>query len=208
MKYKLKTNLDTEENKSIWSAFKKMAGLLAVEKKQLSIALCAVVVNSGMTLVGPILVGYTIDNYVIQKDYNGVLMFSGILLGVYLVAVVAGYTQTRIMGAVGQKTLFRLRNSVFTKIQELPVAFFNQNKTGDLISRINNDTDKLNEFFSQTLMRFTGSAFTIVGAAIFILVINYRLGIASLLPAVFLIIFTRAISTWIKNINLKIMLIK
>ena len=58
------------------------------------------------------------------------------------------------MGGVGQRMLFTLRNSIFNKLQLLPVGFFNQNKAGDLISRVNNDTDKINQFFSQSLMQF------------------------------------------------------
>jgi ATP-binding cassette subfamily B protein len=202
--YKLKTTGDTEdEKKPIFKAVIKIASLLGFEKKNTIISLLAILVNSGMTLLGPLVVGYTIDRYIENKDYHGVLIFSGILLVVYLIAFVASYYQTSIMGAVGQRTLFRLRNAVFTKLQELPVAFFNQNKAGDLISRINNDTDRLNSFFSQTLMQFMGSAFTIVGAAIFILVINWRLGLAALVPAAILMIFTRAVSSWIKKINLR-----
>ncbi len=205
MNYKLKTETDvtSKKSESTWQAIKKITFLLSYDKRSIYIALFAIIINSGMTLTGPLLVGYTIDHYVLKKDYNGVLIFSAILLGVYIVAAIAGYIQTRTMGAVGQRTLFRLRNSIFTKLQELPIAFFNQNKTGDLISRINNDTDKLNQFFSQTLMQFTGSAFTIIGAGIFIIAINYRLGIASLLPALFLIIFTKLISNWVKRINLQ-----
>jgi ATP-binding cassette subfamily B protein len=204
MNYKLKTTEDNSEGKQpIWAAFIKIASLLAYEKKNIAISLVAILVNSGMTLLGPLIVGYTIDQYVENKDYHGVLVFSGILLVIYVIAFCAGYVQTRVMGAVGQRTLFRLRNTVFTKLQELPVAFFNQNKAGDLISRINNDTARLNSFFSQTLMQFTGSAFTIVGAGIFILVINWRLGLAALVPAVFLMILTRATSSWIKKINLR-----
>lgn len=202
MNYKLKTSSDQDEEKSIWKAVKKIVSLLAYERKKIYFALIAIFFNAGLTLVGPLLVGYTIDKYVLKGDYRGILIFSGILLAIYIMAVVAAYIQTRIMGAVGQLTLFRLRNTVFTKLQELPVAFFNQNKTGDLISRINNDTDKLNQFFSQTLMQFTASAFTIVGAAIFILIINYRLGIASLLPAAVLLIFSKSISNWVKKVNL------
>jgi ATP-binding cassette subfamily B protein len=61
---------------------------------------------------------------------------------------------------------------VFNKLQELPVDFFNQNKAGDLISRINNDTDKVNQFFSQSLMQFIGSTITMTGAGIILLCIN------------------------------------
>lgn len=202
MKYKLNTEASGAEQKSIWKAVKKMAMLLAYERKKISLALVAIFINAGLTLAGPILVGYIVDNHVLKGDYRGVLLYSSILLGTYLVAVLAAYMQTRFMGSVGQLTLFRLRNTIFTKLQELPIAFFNQNKTGDLISRINNDTDKLNQFFSQTLMQFTASAFTIVGSAIFILLINFKLGVAALLPAVFLIIFSKSISSWVKKINL------
>ena len=72
--------------------------------------------------------------------------------------------------------LYKLRNAIFTKLQQLPVDFFNQNKAGDLISRINNDTDKLNMFFAQALMQFAGNLFLMTGAAIFILALNLRLG--------------------------------
>ena len=202
--YKLKTTEDAEDAKQpIWTAFVKIARLLGFEKKNITISLIAILVNSGMTLLGPLVVGYTIDRYIENKDFHGVLVFSGVLLVIYIIAFAAGYVQTSVMGAVGQRTLFRLRNAVFTKLQELPVAFFNENKAGDLISRINNDTQRLNSFFSQTLMQFTGSAFTIVGAGIFILVINWRLGLAALVPAAFLMVLTRVTSNWIKKINLR-----
>ena len=57
--------------------------------------------------------------------------------------------------------------ALFTKLQELPLDFFNQNKAGDLISRINNDTDKLNQFFAQALVQLVGNLFLMTGAAVF-----------------------------------------
>ena len=87
------------------------------------------------------------------------------------------------MGGVGRRVLFNLRNAIFNKLQSLPVAFFNQNKAGDLISRINNDTDQLNQFFAQALMQFVGSLFLIIGAGILLLTLNIKLGGVSLLPA-------------------------
>ncbi|MDP4289621.1 MAG: ABC transporter ATP-binding protein, partial [Bacteroidota bacterium] len=135
--------------------------------------------------------------------YGGVLTFSAILAVVYMTGLATGYIQTLRMGGVGRRVLFKLRNEVFTKLQELPVAFFNQNKAGDLISRINNDTDKLNQFFSQALMQFIGSAFVILGAGIFLLSFNIRLGAAALLPALGVLIVTRSISAWVKRKNKK-----
>src|SRR5699024_9953279 len=131
----------------------------------------------------------------------GVLVYSGILLVIYLVVLCANYLQTQLMGAIGQRMVYNLRNSVFNKLQALPVGFFNQNKSGDLISRINGDTDKINQFFSQSLMRFLGIIVTMIGAGIFLISINPRLGGASLIPAIFILIFNKSISAWVKRKN-------
>ncbi len=102
---------------------------------------------------------------------------------IYLLNLAAVYLRTILMGGFGQHLLFTLRNAIFNKLQELPVAFFAQNKAGDLISRVNNDTDKLNQFFSQSLMQFVSSIFIIAGSGIFLIVLNWRLGLATLTPS-------------------------
>jgi ATP-binding cassette subfamily B protein len=130
-----------------------------------------------------------------------VLVYSGILLGMYTCGLVASYLQTKLMGGVGQRMLYTLRNAIFNKLQQLPVAFFNQNKAGDLISRVNNDTDKINTFFSQSLMQFVGSIAIMIGAGIFLLSINLKLGAATLVPAAIAWIFTRIFSAWVKRKN-------
>ena len=104
-------------------------------------------------------------------------------LAVFLLAFVTTYVQTQTMGSVGRRVLFALRNTLFTKLQQLPLDFFNQNKAGDLISRINNDTDKLNQFFSQSLVQLAANLFMMAGAAIFLVALNVRLGLAALAPA-------------------------
>jgi ATP-binding cassette subfamily B protein len=78
---------------------------------------------------------------------------------------------------------------------------FNQNKAGDLISRINNDTDKVNQFFSQSLMQFVDSLFTMLGAAVFLLSIHFELGGAALIPAILILIFVKLVSPLIKKKN-------
>ena len=186
---------------SFVAALRKLIAIISGERRNLIIAFTAIFLNAGLSLAGPYLMGYTIDNYVVLKNYPGLLLFSGILLVMYIMAFMVNYIQMRLMGGIGQRMLFSLRNSVFNKLQELPLDFFNQNKAGDLISRINNDTDKVNEFFSQSLMRFIGSLITMTGAAILLLVINLPLGLAALSPALILLIVTRFISPWIRNKN-------
>lgn len=201
MNYNLNSQPVSDKKNSTWSGLKSLLRLIEQERRNLLLALCAILLNSSLNLLGPYLIGHTIDRYIQTKQYHGVLVFSGILLAMYLVAFVSSYFQTKLMGGVGQRIIFELRNTIFNKVQQLPVAFFNENKAGDLISRVNNDTDKLNQFFSQSLMQFIGSIATMIGAGIFLLAINFELGLAALVPAVFILAFTRGVSPWVKRKN-------
>jgi len=194
-------NLNIEHKTSTKAALKKMLQFMKEEKRNLIIAFIVMALNSGIAMLTPYLIGYTIDHYIQTKLYRGLLTFTGILLGLFIISSVTDYLQTKIMGSIGQRMLYSLRNAVFNKIQSLPVAFFNQNKAGDLISRINNDTDRVNQFFSQSLLQFVDSIFTMLGAAIFLLAIHVELGAAALLPAVFILLFVKIISPLVKKKN-------
>lgn len=201
MNYDLNQLSKTQQKTSTLAGLKKLLQLIAHEKPTLIIAFFIIVTNSALNLLGPLIIGHTIDNYVQHKDFSGVLHNAAILLGMYTVALFTSYKQTTLMGGVGQRMLFTLRNSIFNKLQQLPVGFFNQNKAGDLISRVNNDTDKLNQFFSQSLMQFIGNISTMIGAGIFLLVINFELGAAALSPSLIILFLTLALSPWIKRKN-------
>jgi len=197
----IRKGLQPYEKVSTVTTLKRLLTLMDKERKNLYIALIFIFINSGLNLVSPYLVGHAVDKFIVTKHYEGVIKYSIILFGVFLMALVSGYTQAQLMGRVGQRMLFNLRNTVFNKLQELPIDFFNQNKAGDLISRVNNDTDKINQFFSQSFVQFMSSIFTMTGAGIFLLSINLKLGLAALVPALVLWIFTRSISPWVKNRN-------
>lgn len=203
MNYQLNKDKQYKTSGSIWSVVKKFIPLLTGEKKRLLISLLALIINSGINLVIPLLLGRTIDNYVRTKQYPGLLTNSLILFFMYIGSLIATYIQINNMGTVGQHLLFNLRNAIFKKIQDLPMAFFGQNKTGDLISRINNDTENLNQFFSQALTQFVANIFLMIGAAIFILSLDWRLGLWTLVPAAGILIFTQLISPIVRRKNTK-----
>jgi len=199
MNYKL---ANTDEQKSIAQFnYKKFWELLKDEKKSLVISTINILVNAVLNMFAPFLIGHAVNQYMQTKQYNGVLVISCLLLIIYLGVLATGAIQTRVMGGVGQRMLFKIRNKLFWKLQELPVDFFYQNKSGDLISRINNDTEKLNQFFSQSLIQFMNSLFFMAGAAVALLCINFTLGATALAPAILLWGFTKITSSWIKKKN-------
>ncbi|MCE1199431.1 MAG: ABC transporter ATP-binding protein, partial [Marinilabiliales bacterium] len=201
--YNLNQGKDTTGEKKIGAAgiVQRLLSLMGKERHNLFIAMIFILLNAGLNLMGPFLVGRAIDRFVVTHQYQGVIHYSILLFCIYLLAMVSGYLQAQLMGRVGQRMLFNLRNTVFSKLQDLPIDFFNQNKAGDLISRVNNDTDKINQFFSQSLVQFMSSIFTMAGAGIFLISLNVRLGVAALLPAAALWIFTRSVSPWVRKRN-------
>jgi ATP-binding cassette subfamily B protein len=192
-----------QSKRTLRSSWAKLAPMIGGERATVIQALIAILINSGAMLVAPIIVARAIDTAVRAKDSRALLNYALLALGIYLAGVIASYFQVRAMGGVGQRVLYNIRNSLFVKLQQLPVAFFNQNKAGDLISRLNNDTDKLNQFVSQTLMQFVGTVVMMSGAAIFLLSLNWRLGIAALLPALGVLLITRSLGAWVKARNLR-----
>jgi len=205
MDYSLtKTDIEKEKQKGVLAtAWRRLVPLMAEEKRTMTIAVFAILITSVTTLVVPIIIARIVDTYIARKNFPGVLVFSGILFAVFIVGLISNYVQVKTMGGLGRRLLFNLRNKIFTKLQELPVAFFNQNKAGDLISRINNDTDKLNQFFSQALMQFISNIILIVGAGVFLVAIYWQLGLVALLPAVVALIATQLLNPWVKRTSLK-----
>jgi ATP-binding cassette subfamily B protein len=201
--YRLSTAAAHERQASIASALARLVPLVATERQRVAISFVAVVVSSLASLAAPLLISRTIDTAIRARDFRGVLLAAVVLLGVYVIGLVATYVQTQTMGKVGRYVLFGVRTSLFAKLQELPLDFFNQNKTGDLISRINNDTDKLNQFFAQGLVQLASNLFLMGGTAIFMLALSPRLGAAALLPAAGVLAVTRLTSGWVKRKNVE-----
>jgi len=200
--YSLKIyDVKNREKLSFFKLGKQFLGFLSDEKFKLIISFFAIIINSTVSIATPFILGKAVDDFIKNKDLGNLTRYSLVILGIYMVGFFSNFVQTRTMGVIGQNILFKLRQALFKKIQSLPLAFFNQNKLGDLISRINNDTDKLNHFFSQQLNQFAGNFFTMIGIGAFIFFINWKLALVTLASAFTLFIVTYLITPWISRRN-------
>ena len=123
MNYNLNDLSAHQQKASTLTILGKLLLLIKDERRNLILALLAILTNSGMNLLNPYIIGRTIDKYIVHKDYHGVLMNTGLLIMMALIAFAASYTQTRMMGGVGQRMLFKLRNAVFNKLRNCPWHF-------------------------------------------------------------------------------------
>jgi len=201
MDYKLNSEENQKEKVAISDSLNTLYKFIKGSRLNIIIAFIFLLINSAITIGAPFLIGDITNKYIPIGDKDN-LIRGVIFLGlIYIVGAIASYFQTLIMGKVGQSILFKIRSSIFRKIQSLPLMFFNQNKSGDLISRINNDTDKLNQAFSETLLRFSGDIVIIIGIAAIMLILNRTLGLIALVTLGIMLLVTWVLSGWIKLKN-------
>src|SRR5579872_5291227 len=115
-KYKLETKQAFGSKRSLRAGIKRFAPLIVPERGHLAVAVAAMLVSSGATLVGPVIIGRAVDTYVRLKDTHGLLLSALLLLGVYLVGIAGSYTQILTMGGVGRRVLWSVRNELFGKL--------------------------------------------------------------------------------------------
>lgn len=198
--YELKTS-EEDEKGNTREAVSSLYGFIKEDKFRVFASFFFVITNSIASILAPYIIGRAVDQYIVNKDTTNLVQSVALLALVYVYASFSSYMQIRTMGVVGQHVLFKLRNVIFGRLQSLPLAFFNSNKSGDLISRINNDTEKLNQVLSEIFIRILGSIFILIGIGIFVLSLNFTLGAVMLSFSILLFGISKLMSGWIQRKN-------
>lgn len=133
------------------------------------------VTSNALSLIGPYLSGLAIDS--IQPGTGNVLFqrvffFVGLMAVFFVLSSILEYLMQLLMIKLTQRTIRRLRRDVFNKMAELPVGFFDQHQTGDIISRITYDIDTINQSLQNDFIQIVTSAITIVGSLTMMLLIS------------------------------------
>ncbi|OBW50361.1 multidrug ABC transporter ATP-binding protein [Solibacillus silvestris] len=166
---------------------------LRVQKVELISVVIFVIISTLLSLVGPFLIGKTIDDYIVKLDVRGAIRMALILAGVYIASSVLTWLQTFVMIRVSQKTIRRLRQHLFEQYQSLPLAFYDKKQQGDLMSRMTNDIENLNAALSQSVIQIVSSLLTIVGTAFALFYLDWRLALVTLIIIPLIVYATKQI---------------
>lgn len=112
-----------------------------------------------------------------------------IILGIiYVVGVISSYLQSRIMLSISQNTIEKIRNDLFSKLQKLPIRFFDNTPTGEIMSRFTNDIDNIDTMLNNSLTSVISGVVSLIGTFIFMITTNIWL---TLITIVFIPIFAK-----------------
>ncbi len=153
-----------------------------------------VVVSTIAALAGPILLGIAIDRYIIPGDIPGLLRITIIMLVVYVAGWLAAMGHGVIMVGVGQRLIADLRAELFGHIQMLSLAFHDSQRVGDLMSRVTNDTEAINQVLSNGLIQFVTNVLTLGGIMVAMVLLSWQLAIAALILLPLMLLITTAVT--------------
>ena len=172
--------------KSTGAALKRLLSYLKADRLRMGIAFFCVIVNTVATLTGSYMLRPIINRFIAPPDGSpgdvaGLFKGLTMMACVYLLGVIANYLQSRLMLEVAQSALVRIRTDLFTKMQKLPVRFYDTNSNGDLMSRFTNDVDTIGNMLSSTLVQLFSGTLSIIGTLFLMLYTNIWLTAVTLI---------------------------
>jgi ATP-binding cassette subfamily B multidrug efflux pump len=170
-----RTPHERAENKG--ATARRLLGELRPYNRSLVLALVLVTLSALSQAGGPWLIGHAIDKDILGRDPTGLFRTMLLLLGVYLVGTFAQRGQIRQVGSIGQSILASMRERIFERLLRLPLRYFDRRPVGDLMSRVTNDVDTLNQLLSQGFTQLLGSFFSLIGIVAAMLVLDWRLAL-------------------------------
>jgi len=142
---------------------KRIWGYMSDQKVLFFFVLLMVFISTVLTILGPFLVGKGIDIYIVEKSGNHFFFFFVVLVLIYALHSLSIWLQNIWMIKVAQNTVYKIRSDLFRQFHLLPISFFDQKKTGELMSRMTNDVENVSSTLNSSVIQISSSVLTLIG---------------------------------------------
>jgi ATP-binding cassette, subfamily B, multidrug efflux pump len=171
------------------------------------VALLLALIGSVTNRMYPYLQGLVIDNYLkpvagssftkltLDERWNGIVLIGITIAVIAILEFAARYAFNYLLTWMGQNVLFDVRADLFAKLQRLPLAYFDRNPVGRLITRVTSDVDAINNFITDGLMTMVSSVFVVTGTAVLMFLLNPKLALVTLAVVPILFVALRFFQT-------------
>lgn len=151
------------------------------------------------SLIAPYLLGVAVDDYILAGDYAGLVRLGMFLLAVYALQSLATWLQQFIMVKVSLHTVREMRRDIFTRLQLLPLRFFDRNTHGELMSRMTNDIENVSGTLNQSVTQLISSVLALIGSVGVMLYLNVWLTLVSMLMIPLVMYGTKFVAQWTRR---------
>ena len=165
----------------------------------LVIVLVCVIIYTLLGLAGPYLMGVAIDRFIAAKQAAGLGPIALLMLALYILNNLFQAIAAWLMSNISQRALKHMRRDLFEHLQTLPQSFFDSNTAGELMSRLTNDIDAINQAVSQNVTSLIASVLSMAGIVIAMFVLDRWLALASLLVVPIMFWFTEFVARYTRR---------
>ncbi len=165
----------------------------------LAVVFILVVIYTLLGLLGPYLMGLAIDRFISGKDPQGLGRTAALMLGAYLGNNLFQAVANWWMAIISQRALKNLRRDLFAHLQRLSLSFFDRNPAGELMSRLTNDIDAINQAVSMNVTSLFASVLSLVGILIAMFVLNPWLALATVVVVPVMFWFTEFVARYTRK---------
>ena len=186
--------------KNAKGTFRRILKYFKPYRGQLVLVLIGLLASVAANIAGTFMLVPIINVYIIpwigneNPDFTGLIGQLAVMAAVYTIGILGTFMYNRLMINVSTGTLTRLRLEMFTKMQTLPISYFDRRTHGEIMSTYTNDTDVMREMISQGLPSFISSAVRIVGVFTMMIVLNPILTGIAILMLVIMMLITKTIA--------------
>jgi len=167
---------------------RRMPKYLAWFKSSIALATTGTLIRTVANLAMPYLVVVATDNFIKTGNVVGLTIIALAYLGVALLMWGGQYLETLYLSRAGQGILFRMRTEMFDHLHKLSMSFFDHNKVGKVMSRVQNDVDQLQALLTSDIINITADVLTLIAIAVIMITMNARLALLTLIVVPVLII--------------------
>lgn len=186
--------------KNAKGTFRRILKYFKPYRGQLVLVLIGLLVSVAANIAGTYMLVPIINEYIVpwignaNPDFTGLIGQLTVMAAVYTIGILGTFMYNRLMINVSTGTLLKLRLEMFTKMQTLPISYFDRRTHGEIMSTYTNDTDVMREMISQGLPSFISSAVRIVGVFTMMIVLNPILTGIAILMLVIMMLITKTIA--------------
>jgi ATP-binding cassette subfamily B multidrug efflux pump len=182
-----------------WKLLQRVMHYVKPYNKTFVIAGFLTVLLAFIAVAQPFLIQKTLDNYILQSNYNGLVMMVGFLVLQLLIQTVTQYYQTYSTNALGQSVIRDLRIDIFNHITSLRLKYFDRTPIGMLITRTVSDLETIADIFSEGLISIIGDLLLVVVIIGYMLFLDWKLALITLIPIPFVLLATYIFKEAIKS---------
>ena len=158
--------------KDMKGTFKKLMRYVGRYKAALVLVAVCLILSTVGSVASSYMLKPLLNNYILPGDFPGLLKMLALMGGLFALSALCSFAYARIMVHVAQRTVAAIRQDLFDRLQQLPVSYYDQHQSGDLMSRFTNDIDTVSEMLNSSFASIISNVLTFLGTVLMMIILN------------------------------------